>query len=200
MYARAVLDERLPGFDSEGQIVNALDHGAAPPPAAPEGRELLAAWRGVRDHFEPNPVPVWLDRNVLEQAIEHAGRDALIWTRYRAAGQALEEMGIPYYGAGTHPEGANGRTIAVSIAAHSTGRNLQAWSRSLVLTPMANADAWEQLIGRTHRAGQHADTVEVDVIGSIDYHGAVLGRVLTEARAITKASGFEHKLVTAEWA
>lgn len=199
VYARAVLDEHLPGFDSEGQLVNALDHGGAEPPAGDEGRELLASWRAVRDEFTPNPVPVWLDPSVLEQAIKHTGRGCLIWTRYRAVGAALESMGVPYYGAGTHPEEAQGRTIAVSVAAHSTGRNLQAWHLSLVLTPMANAGAWEQLIGRTHRAGQRADTVEVDVIGSIPYHGEVLGRVLTEARAITKASGFEHKLVTADW-
>jgi hypothetical protein len=64
---------------------------------------------------------------------------------------------------------------------------------------MANADAWEQLIGRTHRAGQKSDTIYVDIIDAIDYHSRVLERVHTEARRVSKSSGFSHKLVDADW-
>jgi hypothetical protein len=199
-YERSVLDEHLPGFDSPSMIANALDHGGPlQPPAANLGRELLQAWRAVRDQFTPNPVPVWLDASIMTQAVERAGAGCLIWTKYRAVGHLLEGLGVPYYGGGTNPRAAKGKTIAASIAAHGTGKNLQAWHRSLVLTPMANANAWEQLIGRTHRLGQRADTVHVDVLASIDYHGAVLGRVLAEARATSAASGFSHKLVDADW-
>jgi len=249
-YVRAVLDEQLEGFDSESQIVRALDRSqqhtitetyypedddddddafesishdeaaaqtdrdrgppltrtvtidalALQPPMPEEGLELLQAWRAIRDDFVPNPVPVWLDRSILQAAIKHAGKGCLIWTRYRAAGHELERLGVPYYPGGTDPESApEGSTIAVSIAAHGTGRNLQSRSRALVLTPMANADAWEQLIGREHRAGQLADTVSISVLESIDYHGAVLERVLAEAHATTRASGFTHKLVAADW-
>lgn len=207
MYVRAVLDEHLPGFDSPSQIVNALDawNRSIPeqeqrlPPAPHEGAELLRGWREVRDKFLPNPVPVWLDRGILPQAIEHGGKGCLIWAKFRAIGHEFERLGLRYFGAGTSPSNAMGETIALSIPAHGTGKNLQAWSRSLVLTPPANADAWEQLIGRTHRMGQKADTVQVSVIGSIDYHGAALGRVLSEARASSKAAGFTHKLVAADW-
>lgn len=201
-YARAVLDEHLPGFDSESQIVRALDQDVGPmPPAAGGGWQLLEAWRGVRDKFTPNPVPRWIDPGPLEQAAERTRADrSIAWVRYRAAGGRLEDLGVPYYGGGTDPESARpGSPVALSIAAHSTGRNLQAWASSLVLTPIANASGWEQLIGRTHRAGQRADVVRVSIIAAIEYQGAVLGRVMTEARAISRASGFSQKLVDATW-
>lgn len=215
-YVRAVLDEHLPGFDSESPIVRALDREIKPsaemtgpefvetldstrPPAHREGIELLQAWRAVRDEFTPNPVPVWLSDEPLRQAAAHVDRHTLIWVKHRAAGRKLEDLGIPYFGGGTNPEPAAGRTIALSINAHGTGRNLQAWSRSLVLTPPANAAAWEQLIGRTHRAGQRADTVRVEIIAAIPYHGEVIGRVVTEARAVQRASGFDQKLCVADW-
>ncbi len=206
-YARMVLDERIEGFDSESQIVRALDRTAperAPhvlPPAPDEGRRLLAAWREVRDRFVPNPVPVWLDVSVLEQAVARAGKGTLIWTRHRAPGRMLEAMGVPYYDAEICPETAPpGRTIACSIPAHGTGKNLQyGWHRNLVLTPMAKPDLWEQLIGRTHRPGQKNDTVSFDIVRAIDYHKDVLDRVLRKARATSRDSGFSQKLVEATW-
>jgi hypothetical protein len=201
-YVRDVLDERHDRFDSESLIVNALDRGTSPlPPEWRSGRALLAAWRDVRDRFEPNPVPVWLDRSIIKAAAEHTREhNAIAWTRYRAAGFALDAAGVPYYPGGVDPESATpGTPIACSIAAHGTGRNMQAWCRSLVLTPPANANAWEQLIGRTHRPGQRADVVGIDVIGTIEYHGAVLGRVTAKARAVSRASGFSQKVVDATW-
>lgn len=203
-YVRDVLDEHIEGFDSESQIVSALDFTTEPaPPGVAEGKRKLAEWRAIRDEFKPNPVPVWIDASIMAQAADHARRQkgSLVWTRFRAAGEMLAHLGVPYYGGGTQPDShaKPGQPIALSIAAHATGRNMQAWHRSIVLTPPANADAWEQLIGRTHRAGQKADPVLVECIGTIDHHGAVLGRVLAEARANTKASGFTHKLCLADW-
>lgn len=218
-YVRDVLDAHLDGFDSESQIVSALDRDSTPtsynviaasegrnpwteapvPPNADTGRARLAAWRAVREHFTPNTVPVWITDSVLRQAADHARRTpTLVWTRYRAAGFKLAELGIPYFPGGTDPDGQR-NSIALSISAHGTGRNLQHYSRALYLTLMANADAWEQGIGRMHRAGQRSDTVNIDVIGSIPYHGATLAKVLTQARAIEKAAGFTPKLCLADW-
>jgi len=203
-YARDVLDQRLDGYDSESQIVHALDAHATthdPPPCPNEGRHALAAWRAVRDAFVPNPVPVWIDASVLVAAVAEAGQtDTIVWTRFRAAGVLLEQLGVPYYGGGSDPESAEpGRTIACSIAAHGTGRNLQAWHRALVLTPPANARAWEQLVGRLHRPGQHSDVVRYSVISTIDYHANVIDRVRAEASATSRASGHTQKLDLAHW-
>jgi len=207
-YVHAVLDSRHDRFDSEALIVNALDRirrqgsrGCPVPPGHDEGTRRLAAWRAVRDKFEPNPVPVWLDRSVLAAAAAYAHEhSALTWVRYRAAGHELDRQGLPYYPGGTNPESAPpGSPIALSIASHGTGRNLQAWMNALVLTLPANADAWEQLIGRIHRPGQRADLVTVGILDSIDYHADVLERVRAEARSIARSTGLPQKFVDATW-
>jgi hypothetical protein len=199
-YARAVLDDQLPGFDTEGQIVQALDAGGPPPPYAEDGRARLAAWRAVKDDFEPNTVPVWLDRSIIQQAADHIDPTGwLVWTRFRAAGEELARIGVPYYGGGTNPEPLAGQSCAVSIDAHATGKNLQAWHASLILTPSPRSNPNEQLISRTHRAGQAADVVTVEYIHAIEYHERSIDRAVAQARAIGKASGFPQKLVDATW-
>lgn len=194
-YVQAIRDERLPGFDSQAQVEAGVEAGTAPYPA--DGRALLDAWRAVEKEFEPNPVAVWLDEDPLRQAVEAAGDDCLIWTRYRDVGGRI---GVPYFGEGTNA--ANGRgTIAVSVRAQGTGKNLQhKWHRNLVLTPLASASLWEQLISRTHRRGQKADTVYVTTIDAIPYHRDVMSRVRAEARATQRASGSIQKLCVADWA
>lgn len=212
-YVRAVLDEHLDGFDSESMIVNALDRVVdAPdfrmgrsgveglPPCADEGLALLQAWRKVRDKFTPNTVPVWIDGDPLRHAAALA-RDhrAIVWTRHRAAGWQLEMLGVPYYGGGTDPSEAPRTAIACSVAAHSVGKNLQAWSSSILLAPIANALGVEQWMGRTHRPGQRTDVVRYWWPGSIPYHGECLARVMTEARSLARASGFSQKILDATW-
>lgn len=212
-YVRATLDEHakdpiaLAGLDSTEQIVRALE-SANPrtvPPAAAEGRQLLAEWRAVRDQFEPNTVPIWLDVAPLLSAIKRAKTlgdgvgGCLIWTRHVAAGVMLEYLGVPYYGGGTDPEPSDPKTtIAVSIQAHGEGKNLQTRHRMLVLTPMANADGWEQVIGREARAMQESDTVYVETIDAVPYHLDVLERVLAESRRASEAAGFVYKIIAAD--
>lgn len=204
-YARAVLDEHIPAFDSESLITSALDRWAATgrteglPPAAAEGLELRRAWLAVKDRFEPNSVPVWYTDAVLRDIVATSEPGTLIWTKYRAVGEALERMGIPYYPGGTRPTEADGRTIALSIKAHGVGKNLQAWHHNLVTTPPAKDVIWEQLIGRTHRARQEAPIVTVRVAQAIPYHERVLERAIEAARRTQKDSGFSQKLVDARW-
>jgi hypothetical protein len=198
-YVRAVLDERLEGFDSPSMIRDGL-RGRHQPPAADYGVALWSAWSAVKDRFEPNPVPVWADPSPLGWAAQAAGDGTLIWVRYKAAGRFLERCGVPYYPGGTDPEqGEPGRTMALSISSHGTGRNLQKWHKNLILTPMASPDLYEQLIGRTHRAGQRSNVVDVRIIRAIDYHEDVVRRAITKARADSRASGFAHKLTDAQW-
>ena len=199
-YVRAVLDEYLDGFDSPSQIVNALDgEGEFKPPAPAEGKQLLDAWRAVRDQFVPNTVPVWVNPEPIIKAADHAkSTDSIVWVRHVAAGAMLDRMGVPYFGADTDPTVADG-PIACSVAAHGTGKNMQAWANNLILSPLANANGLEQLMGRTHRAGQKADVVRFLFPGMIDYHAEVLSRVLSEARAVSKASGFSQKIVESTW-
>jgi hypothetical protein len=216
-YVRDVISMRLDGFDTPLQLVNALDRPPVPvsgsdfamyrTPQAPNadmGRQMLAAWRAVKDAFVPNPVPVWVDDSPLRQVADKVRRrghpSTLVWLTPVAAGRKLDELGVTYYGAGANPEPTDGRSsICCSIPAHAEGKNLQHYSNSLVLSIPANAAKHEQLIGRTHRAGQKAGTVAVEYIGSLEYHRTTLDRVLAEARADALASGFPQKLTLADW-
>lgn len=222
-YVRDVLERHLDGFDSPSQVVTWLDSRRATrcrmatalahfvPMGHAEneatrlhsiGCDALAAWRAIKDKFTPNVVPVWVDDAPLRMVADAASRSQglLVWVKYRAAGERLAQLGVPYYPGGSDPQQAEpGKSIALSIAAHGTGRNLQAWYKNLVLTPPANARMWEQLIGRTHRPGQLRDQVSVAVYTVIDYHRAVQSRIRTEAEAQSRASGFDMKLTLAEY-
>lgn len=205
-YERDVIAARLDGFDSPLQVINALDGDGCGLPHVTHGRAALAAWRAVKDLFVPNAVPVWVDDSILRQVVEYtrradrAGEPMVVWVDPIAVGERLHELGLPYYGAGNNPEAAPaGRSICASVNAHREGKNLQGlFARSLSLSLPANADAWEQKIGRFHRAGQPKDTITIEYIESIEYHRDVIDRVLSQARADAAASGFAYKLTLAD--
>jgi hypothetical protein len=202
-YERAVLDAHVDGFDTAEPIRLALDNLERPqPPAANEGRQLLAAWRAVKDRFEPNPVPIWLDGSIMDAAAAHAHAHpgTIVWVKHVAPGIELARRGLPYYGADTRPDQhRTGGSIAAGMS-HARGKNLQrVGHRALFLHPMATARRWEQAIAREHRPGQAAPIVYVDVMTTIDYHGEVMSRVLKQARADSEASGVPQKLTLARW-
>ena len=79
-----------------------------------------------------------------------------------------QETGLTYYGAGGTCAGKmiedeTGTCIA-SILANSEGRNLQHFSQNLVVSCPPGGTVWEQMLGRTHRDGQLADVVGVDLL------------------------------------
>lgn len=156
----------------------------------------------MRDDFEPNPVPVWLTTDVVEQVARAVEDGTIVWCRWGAVGNALHQLGITYYPGGTNPmDQPDGEPLVIGTASKRlVGLNMQKWNRNLVLTPPANPDSWEQLIGRTHRSGQKADTVYTQVIDAIPYHREVMHRVTAKARVDSTASGFTQKLVEATWA
>lgn len=201
-YSRGVLDLELDGFDSEEPIWRALDRGTGlQPPNAEEGRRMLAAWRAVKDRFVPNPVPVWLTHDVIDQlAVRARAPGTITWVKNRAVGEALRERGLPYYGADTRPDRSPpGEPIVCSLKAHARGKNFQhGWWRSILTHPMASARRTEQWIARTHRIGQPRP-VELELIGAIDYHGEVLERVIEQARAAGFANGDTQKICKAQW-
>lgn len=138
-------------------------------------------WVGVRDRLEPKREPVIVSEWLADYAVTWIkNRTGIIWVSSPVIGELLAKRGIPYYGEGMDAElnalaekclhaaqagdYSSIPTIACSIQAHGTGKNLQAWSRNLVLYPMAQGAGWEQLIGRTHRPGQLAPCVDFDIV------------------------------------
>ena len=166
---RRVLQGNRRMLDTELQLKNYLDDR---PGDYPMAAKLLGEWRKVMDTFTPNVRAEWVSHHALKW-IDRWARKApgIIWVDHVHVGLALQAMGWDYYA--QQGLNANGqaiedaptdRSIVASIAANGTGRNLQAWSRNLIVSGPPNGARWEQLLGRTHRDGQEAEQVTVDVL------------------------------------
>jgi hypothetical protein len=174
--------------------------------ANPEAPEYLA-WKKVEKDFEPNTVAVWIDDTVLDFCAEWAEKErGIVWTNHVLFARRLEEKhGITYYGeegfssAGKfiddHPPGT---PLAASIPANNEGRNLQtSWSSNLITAPPANGLGWEQLLSRTHREGQEADEVSVDLLFGCYEHAAALWQAVEDSEYAEGSMGAPRKLLMA---
>jgi len=157
----------------------------------------------VRDEYRINSVPVWISTSVLEKTATLLRVPTIAWVEHQAAGEKLAEIsGLPYF----HRKGLDatgnviddhdpGSSLIASIASNSEGRNLQAWSRNLVLTPPANGRSWEQLLGRTHRTGQLEDEISVSILIGHPMIKDQLAQAVADARYIQATSGNPQKLL-----
>ncbi len=141
-----------------------------------ETRTAYHAWIAIKDTFTPNMVERWFDDAALEfVATWMADHRGLVWIENVAFGKRLAQMtGALYF----QEKGIDARTrkniedarpatdgsIIVSIESNKEGRNLQEhWSENFFGNLPKGGDNCEQTIGRTHRPGQVADEVSVDV-------------------------------------
>lgn len=214
---RYVLANNRRQLDSELPVANACARGEYDSSYILEGGvrvfeetigDIWRAWAEIRPTFEINTVPVWLDDAALKIAAEWAAKNGgIVWVEHVAFGQRLSELtGMPYFAQrGLDATGrmiedadpADGPVIA-SVASNAEGRNLQAWNRSLVVSPSASGALWEQLLGRMHRQGQEADEVIYEVLlGSIEQSNA-LAQALDDARYIQDMTGQAQKLLYAD--
>jgi hypothetical protein len=167
---RKLLEDHIPGLESEALVTRAAQQKKLGLGAY----ELYEEWRKVRDDHRWSVVPVWEDDCIIRRVESWAKKhDGLIWVSEVALGQRLEkDLGLPYF----HEMGLDSLkrsvesmdpddgSVVVSVGSNSEGRNLQAWNQNLVISPPPTGTVWEQVIGRTHRQGQEADEVEVDVV------------------------------------
>lgn len=200
-FVRGVL-ESYDRWDSPDHVAQAVDAGLL-------NGDKLNAWRAIAPTFIPNPVPVWHDESALVVAkMWMAEGPGIVWVAHVPFAERLAaETGAPYYAQdglsadGTRAEiekESGTRPIIASIAANSTGRNLQMFSRNLLTASPSGADALEQLIARTHRPGQRASVVTVDVFLACLEHGRAFGAALAAARAIRDTTGSPNKLLEAD--
>jgi len=187
-------------YDSELHVANACDAGKLP-------TEALAKWRSIRDTFTPNVIPVWCDDSALHACADWMKSPGLVWVEHRFFAQRLSELtGVPYYegggfdATGKYVEDAPSNTSAiVSCDANREGKNLQKlWHRNLLVCPPASAAHWEQLIARTHRPGQTADEVIVDILLGCRENFDACQKALEGARAIQEVTGKSQKLLLAD--
>ena len=164
-------------------------------------------WARVRDSFIVHSKAIWHDSTALDLCAKWTKEGpGIIWTEHAFFGRELAaRTGLQYYGeqgvndAGQPIESANpAHSVIASARANSTGRNLQAWARNLITAPPAGAPAWEQMIGRTDRDGQKADTVTVDFLLGCREHFDAFDRAITAARATEQTIGHSQKLLLAD--
>jgi len=198
-FVREVLAEST-ALDTELQVVNAVDAGRL-------STRTLGAWRAVRDTFTIQPKDIWHDDAALQACATWMKREkGIVWCEHRFFARRLAELtGATYYGAnGVSESGASitvvepGAAIIASVQANATGRNLQMFSTNLVTSCPPSAQTLEQLIGRTHRDGQMADEVTVDILLGCREHADAFDRALDGARAAADVLGHDQKLLLSD--
>ncbi len=90
--------------------------------------------------------------------------------------------------------------LVISSYAHATGKNLQHQSRNLILELRREAAIMEQMLGRTHRAGQLADDVRADVFVANGFDLALFNSILRDSDYIQSTTGMRQRLCYATYA
>lgn len=198
-FVRAYLS-RSRTLDSPDQVRQAVEAGKI------DDGGLLAVWQAVEDTYTPNVVEIWHDDSVLKLAAKWAKQPGIVWTDQVFFAERLAAMtGLPYYGAqgldasGQYIEDSDSKTIIASIDANRDGKNLQfKWSRNLLVGPPDGWDALQQCIARTHRPGQKADEVIVDVLIGCREHVSAWRKAVAGTHAARDTIGGTPKLLLAD--
>lgn len=192
-------------LDSPFQVASAIVQGRITEPS-----DLLFAyseWFRVKDMYKISTVADWFSTETLdfcEEWVRQNG-DAILWTEHRAFGFALAhrlKTGFCANGGldqnGQSIESYNGKLVVASVAANKEGRNLQAWYKNLIITAPPTGSLWQQMLGRTHRLGQQADTVYVDWLCACAEQDEGFGQLMADARYIEHTTGQSQKLLYAD--
>lgn len=199
-FVRAVL-EHSRTYDSPEHVARACLAGRLPSHA-------LDRWRAIEHTFEIHTKAIWHDDGPINVAAQWMAQGpGIVWTEHVEFAQRLARVtGQKYFGAkglsydGEFVDHADPKRPAiVSVDANREGRNLQKkWSRNLVVSPEEGADKWQQLIGRTHRTGQTAPIVTVDVFLGCAEHARAFARARAGAKSIRDTVGAQSKLLIAD--
>jgi len=164
----------------------------------PAGHPFLL-WRKIKSTFVPNPVVRWFSEHALQDAASWLKCGGIVWTQFAEFGSRLGRVaGVSYLGGGADASRAvldiTG-PVVLSIAAHSEGKNLQdRYCENLIVAPPSSGKTWEQILGRTHREGQQADTVTVHTYLCTDESRAAFEKARDEAAYIEQTGGGRQKL------
>lgn len=89
------------------------------------------------------------------------------------------------------------RWCVASIAAHSTGKNLQHFEHQYVMQWPRSPKTAEQLLGRTHRTGQKADELLVRTNATLEFDRLNFAACLNDSLYIHQTTGNRQKLIYA---
>jgi hypothetical protein len=177
--------------------------------AAYPDEPVLRAWQEIEPTFVPNIIPRPLTMSVLGYAAAwmKVNGPGLVWVQHAYVGQTLSAMtGVPYFGPkGKDPTGlyiekyTSTKSAIVSVKANGRGRNIQSWSRGLVLGPPPSPTDWEQaILGRMHRQGQDRP-VWLDVVVSCAENIRAIEQARGKAGWQDTRGGAVPKLLLAEF-
>lgn len=206
-YAREILS-RSRTLDTEEQVKIAIDEGKL-------FTDTLARWRQVEPTFRVNPVDVWHDDSALNWCQRWMAKGpGIVWVKHVFFGHELsrrtgalyfQEKGIAANGASLHVIADEVRArrvkampIICAVDACSTGLNLQPWNRNLITAPAPGNKEWEQLLGRTYRAGQEANEVTADVLIGCRENWESLQKAFLQAQSTADNMGQRQRLQLAD--
>lgn len=169
--------------------------------------QVWPEWKAVRDTAKPETEGVWIDDWLARDAADWvlSGPGGICWYEHYVFGRRVAELArAPLFGAGNEASlgllGEDGtRSIVASIRAHGTGKNLQMFARNLMGNMLSDAAAFEQLLGRTHRQGQLADEVTVEVYRHVPVVIEALSKARMLAEYIESTMGGSQKLLRATY-
>jgi hypothetical protein len=200
---RSILQLNRRGLDSPLEVVNAIRGGHL-------RSDTWEAWAAVKGRPEPPREAVWLSDYLIDEAIRW-GRETcsktepgIIWYMWDAFGQRVAlKGGFPWYGPGMKNDPGLARpdqepVIVCSLQAHGTGKNLQRYCRNIMSTPPTGGVEWEQTMARTHRPGQEADEVTVDVFLHTQEMQKAWDQATRDANYIQETQGQKQKLLYAK--
>ena len=160
--------------------------------------------RDSRTHrVDPFKINVAIDIIEKEKLYKQG---CIVWVYHEElaiwATELLSEQGwdVLYCPAGDNriedPKNAK-KVVVASISSHGTGKNLQHFHNNVVLQ-WSPSDV-EQMIGRTHRNGQKADTVNVWYIEVKNWDCLLFAGTLNNAVYIEQSQGLPQKLMYADY-
>lgn len=123
------------------------------------------------------------------EALREADLDPLFCPA--GADDAIMEVGDPNRG------GKGDRLVVASISAHYTGKNLQAFDAQYFLQWPRNAKIAEQVLGRTHRNGQRADSLTVHTNHTTKFDHVNFAACLNDAVYTQQTTSLRQKVVYA---
>lgn len=188
-------------LDTPLAVANAIDCGDL------DDNGVLEAWRKVEKTFTIQPKPIWHDETALNVAADWGRKNkGIIWVEHRFFGHRLAKMlGCSYYGPGGLDErGASikdaqpGKPLLASVSACKQGFNLQMFSANLITSCPSGSSTLEQLIGRTHRTGQQADMVSVEIMLGCAEQLQAFDKAVEAAKATEDTLGHRQKILLAD--
>ena len=195
---RIIREMDIDGFDSPHIIETDFDD--LPQDIIDSFRSDHTWWGLVKDRPAPPRDSVWVSDYMINYVADWVSEQTIpyiIWVDGVDLGNKLSErLGITYYGASAILP-VEAEPCIMSIRSHGTGKNLQAWSVNLVVSALADPATWEQMIARTHRAGQQADEVLVYTF-THSIFGSSFAKAYKQSKVISDTTGQPQRLVFAD--